>query len=187
MKKTNPVLILALFGVIAFVVYLKISNPHKKYSQQAYWETATLADIESIPDEALKLGNKNGPVLMWAATTTKDPAIISALVARGANVNERDVIFSGTPLSAAAGYSKTPAVIDELVRLGAQIDAVVGSKDKTPLIIAAEINPYVDILDALVRNGASTKYRDKTGRNAHAAAIMFGTPEAAERLRLLGK
>lgn len=187
MKKTNPALMLALLCVLAFVAYLKLSNPYKKYSQQAYWETATLADVQNIPDEALKPGNKNGPVLMWAATTTKDSAIISALVARGANVSERDVIFSGTPLSAAAGYSKTPSVIDELVRLGAPVDEVVGSKDKTPLIIAAEINPQVDILDALVRNGASTNYQDKTGRNALAAAAAFGTPAAAERMRQLTK
>lgn len=187
MKKPNPILILLLLCAFALVAYLKISNPHKKYSQQAYWETATLADVKDIPTEALKPGNKNGPVLMWAATTTKDPAIISALVARGANVNERDVIFSGTPLSAAAGYSQSPAVIDELVRLGADIDAVVGSKDKTPLIIAAEINPHTPILEALVNHGASTTYQDKAGRNALAAAMKFGTPEAVEVLRRLSK
>ncbi|MBC3882887.1 ankyrin repeat domain-containing protein [Undibacterium sp. LX40W] len=187
MKKPSPILVLLLVFAIGFAIYLKVSNPHKKYSQQAFWETATLADVTSIPEEALKPGNKNGPVLMWAATTTKDPAIISALVARGASVNERDAIFSGTPLSAAAGYSQTPAVIDELVRLGAEIDSVVGTQDKTPLIIAAEINPHTPILDALVKNGASTTYQDKTGRNAHAAAIKFGTPEAVEALRRLSK
>ena len=89
MKKPSTALVLLLALTIAFVAYLKISNPHKKYSQQAFWETATLADVKDVPQEALKLGNRNGPVLMWAATTTKDPAIISALVARGADVNEQ--------------------------------------------------------------------------------------------------
>lgn len=187
MKKPSPILISLLVVAIGFAAYLKLSNPYKKYSQQAFWGTATLADVKNIPEEALKLGNKNGPVLMWAATTTKDPAIISALITRGASVNERDVVFSGTPLSAAAGYSQTPAVIDELVRLGAEVDAVVGTQDKTPLIIAAEINPHTPILEALVKNGASTTYRDKTGRNAQAAAVKFGTPEAVEVLRRLSK
>ena len=34
--------------------------------------------------------------------------VISALIQRGAGVNESDVIFSGTPLSAAAASNSNP-------------------------------------------------------------------------------
>lgn len=174
MKTINPKLLIALVAVIALAVFLTLSNPHKKYSRQDFWKTATVEDVNAIPQEALLPGNKNGPVLMWAATTTSDPKVIAALVARGADVNEPDAIFTGTPLSAAAGYNSSPAVIDELVRLGAEIDKVVGSNNKTPLIIAAEINPRPEIIESLIRNGANTAYRDSTGRTALEQAIRFG-------------
>lgn len=187
MNKVNPKLVLLLVVVIALVSYIKISNPHGKYSRQQYWETATVEDVKSIPDEAIKPRNKNGPVLMWAATTTKNPAIIKALVERGADINEPDVIFTGTPLSAAAGYNSSPQIIDELVGLGAKVDAVVGIDDKTPLIIAAEINSSPEIIEILVKNGASTSYRDKNGRNALEAARKYGSPDVITILERLTK
>ena len=183
MKAVNPKLLISLVAVIALAVYLTLSNPHKKYSRQKFWETATVEDVGTIPDAALAPGNKNGPVLMWAATTTRDPKIIAALVARGADVNEADTIFSGTPLSAAAAYNSNPAIIDELVRLGAEVDKVVGSDNKTPLIIAAELNPSPDIARSLIRNGADTAVRDLTGQTALEAAIRSGNRKVARVLK----
>jgi ankyrin repeat protein len=183
MKSVNPKLLIALAGVVALAVFLKLGNPHKKYSQQDFWKSATVEDVNQVPQEALLRGNKNGPVLMWAATTTKDPRIIAALVERGADVNEPDAIFSGTPLSAAAGYSSSPAIIDELIRLGAEIDKVVGSNNKTPLIIASEINPNPKIVESLIRNGADTTYRDLTGRTALEQAIRFQNSSVIEILK----
>jgi len=182
MKTANPKLLLALVAVIAVAVFVTLSNPHKKYSRQKFWETATVEDVQTIPQEALAPGNKNGPVLMWAATITRDPKIIAALVARGTDVNESDAIFSGTPLSAAAAYNTNPAVIDELVRLGADINKVVGSDNKTPLIIAAELNPRPEIARSLIRNGADTAYRDLTGQTALEAATRAGNAAVAKVL-----
>jgi len=185
MKSTNPKLIILLVLVIAFVGYLKISNPHKKYSQQAFWVSATVDDVYAIPSEALLPGNKNGPVLLWASTTTTNPEVIAALVSRGANINEQDtgMIFSGTPLSAAAGFNTNPLIIDELIKLGAEINKVVGTQDKTPLIIAAEINPESSIVERLINNGADTAYRDLTGRNALEQAIRFGNESVLHVLK----
>lgn len=183
MQTVNPKLVFALMVVIVFVAYLKLSNPYKQYSRQAYWETATVQDVYSIPDEALLPGNKNGPVLLWAATTAKDPKVIVALVERGADVNESDTgVFSGTPLSAAAGYSTTPEIIDVLIELGADIHKVVGSNDKTPLIIAAEINGNPDIAESLIRNGSNLEYRDATGRTALQQAKKFENKEVHKLL-----
>jgi len=186
-NKVNPKLIFLLFLVIALVAYIKFSNPYRKYSTRQYWESATVEDVKNIPYEALKPMNKNGPVLMWAASATRDPAVIRALVDRGADINEKDVIFTGTPLSGAAGYNKSPEIIDELVRLGAEVNAQVGSDDKTPLIIAAEINPNPEIIESLVRNGASTSYQDKNGRNALEAARKYGSSGVVTILERLTK
>lgn len=182
MIKINPKLLILLVAVIALAAFVTLSNPHKKYSRQDFWKTATVEDVNAIPEKALLPGNKNGPVLMWAATTTSDPRIIAALVARGADVNEPDTIFSGTPLSAAAGYNSNPAIVDELVRLGADVNKVIGSNDKTPLMIAAEMNPKREIIESLIRNGANTAYRDSTGRTAIELAIRFGNTSVVKVL-----
>ncbi len=183
MKKVNPALVAVFLLVVALVVIMKISNPHKKYSRQAFWRTATVQDVHSVPKEALARGNKNGPVLMWAASATNNPDVISALVERGANVNESDVgLLSGTPLSAAAAYSDNPLIIDELIKLGAEINKVVGSNDKTPLIIAAELNKNPKILERLIEHGADIEYRDLTGRTALEQAKRFKNLEVVEFL-----
>jgi len=175
MKSLDFKLWLFLVLIITLLGYSKISNPHKKYSQQAFWVSATVDDVYAIPSEALLPGNKNGPVLLWAATTTTNPEVLAALVSRGAGINEQDSggIFSGTPLSAAAGFNSNPLIIDELIKLGADIHKVVGTKDKTALIIAAEINPVAAIVERLINNDADTAYRDLTGRNALEQAIKF--------------
>jgi len=173
MNAVNPKLIIVLFVVIALAAYVKISNPHKKFSTEDYWSSATLEDVYSIPDEVLLPGNKNGSVLMWASMVTEKPEIISALVKRGADVNEADIIFSGTPLSAAAASSSYPEIIDELIKLGAEINKVVGSNDKTPLIIASELNSNSEIIERLIYHGADINYKDLTGRTALEQAIRI--------------
>jgi ankyrin repeat protein len=183
MPKINPKLLLLLIGALALVAYLKISNPNKQYSRQVFWETATVEVVYSIPEEALLPGNKNGPVLMWAAAGTDDPKVIAALVQRGADVNESDPgVFSGTPLSAAAAYASNPEIVDELIRLGADVNKVVGSNKKTPLIIAAELNKNPEIAESLIRNGANVAYRDLTGLTALEQAKRFGNTAVAKVL-----
>ena len=171
-----------LVAVVVWAVYTVNSNPYRKFSRENYWVNATLDEVYAVPAEALEPGNRNGPVLAWAAMAASDPRVIAALVERGADVNEEDVIFSGTPLSSAAGSNSNPDIIDELVRLGAEIDKTVGSNNKTPLIIAAELNPHPEIIDNLVRNGADVRYRDLTGRTAYEQARRFGNKPAIEAL-----
>lgn len=183
MKAINPKLLLVLAIVAAWAAYTVVSNPHKKYSRQDYWQTATVQDVYSVPEEAILPGNKNGSVLMWAASATKDPRIISALVERGAEINEEDIIFSGTPLSAAAAYNSNPQIIDELIKLGAEINKTVGSNDKTPLIIAAELNSTPEIIESLIRNGADLNYRDSTGHTALEQAKRFHNEPAVKILQ----
>lgn len=165
MKSVNPKYLILLFAVIAFAVYWKLTNPYLVYSSEEYWASATIESVQEVPEEALEVGNKHGSVLMFAASFSNDPEIVTALVERGADINEVEARFLGTPLTGAAAYSKNPAVIHELVRLGAKTDVRV-SFDNTALMTAAMLNKNPGIIEALMSHGASLKDVNSAGQTA---------------------
>ncbi len=165
MQSVNPKYIVALGIVIAVVATLRMLNPHREYSTRQFWETATSEAVKKMPQDALKKGNKNGSVLMWAAMGSPDPTIIRALVDRGADINEADPIFSGTPLTGAAGYSKYPEILRELVNLGADINKRVNNNE-TALMVAAQYNMNPGIIEELVSLGADVTSRNSQGYTA---------------------
>lgn len=165
MAKVKPIYLIALVGAIIVVAYLKISNPYREFSTSRFWQNATVQTVKDIPSKALKPGNRNGPVLMWAAIGGTDPEVLKALVARGALVNESDGVFKGTPLSGAAGYSTNPKMIDALIELGADIHQRVHN-DETALMIAARYNQTPGITATLLKHGAKLEAKSKTGMNA---------------------
>ncbi|MES9939963.1 MAG: ankyrin repeat domain-containing protein [Candidatus Thiodiazotropha sp. 6PLUC2] len=177
MSSVNPKLLIALVVVILFAVFLKVSNPHRKYSTQGFWETATIASIDEVPDEALEPGNRNGGVLMWAAMVVRDPEIIEALVSRGAEINEADGIFMGTPLTGAAGYSSTPEVIDKLIELGADISQLVNNNEDA-LMIAARYNHNPAIIEKLLEHGADMSRKNSQDLTAADIARESGNKAA---------
>lgn len=170
MGKTDPKLIILLLLVIAGFFGLKAMNPNKKFSTIAYWETATLQDVDDIPDVALLPGNKNGPVLMWASTTTQNPDIIQALLTRGADVNEVDGEFLGTPLSGAASYNKNTEIIDILITNGADLSKRLWHENSI-LQTAAMYNPHPGIIEHLIKLGADVNYLNMYNQDALALAI----------------
>src|SRR6186713_3131066 len=165
MKSVNPKLLIALAAVALLALALKLANPHKKYSTRQFWETATVSTVASVPEKALKPGNKNGSVLMWAAIGAKDPAILRALVARGADVNEADAIFGGTPISGAAGKNNEPAMIEVLVSLGADVNKRVNNGE-TAAMVAAQYNTAAGVIEALKAAGADLAARNHQGKTA---------------------
>jgi ankyrin repeat protein len=102
---------------------------------------------------------------MWAAMGAKDPAILKALVDRGADVNESDLIFNGTPVSAAAGKSARPDMITMLVSLGADVNKRVHNGE-TAAMIAAQYNQTPGIIEALKVAGADMAARNNQGETA---------------------
>lgn len=172
-KSRTVFLLMALVLCSSAGAFHYFQNSDGRFYDETFWATATLSDVELVSDEALRPGNTNGSIVMWAAAGATDPEIISALVKRGANVNEEDVHFSGTPMSAAAAKSNTPAIIDVLVKHGADVNHAVGTNDKSPLILAAELNFNAEIADRLIHHGANVDYRDKKGRSALERATAF--------------
>ncbi|NOQ14018.1 MAG: hypothetical protein GQ583_05995 [Methyloprofundus sp.] len=184
MKSIKPIYIVALVSVILLVVFIKINNPYRDYSTKKYWENSTLESVNRVPEEALKSGNKNGPVLMWAAMSTSDTEVIKELVSRGAEINEADEFFSGTPLTGAAGYSKYPEILRELVALGADINKKVNN-DETALMIAAQYNKNKGIIEELVALGANISNKNKQGKTALDLAIYNNNTVAEQSLKAL--
>ena len=165
MSNVNPIYLVALLFVVLFVAYLKISNPYREFSTSEFWQNATVHTVIEVPNEALKPGNKNGPVLMWAAIGANDPEILKALVARGAQINEADGIFKGTPLTGAAGYAKNPKMIDVLINLGADVHKTV-HVGETALMIAAQLNKNSGIISTLRKHGADLDNKNESGKTA---------------------
>ncbi len=184
MSSINPKLLFALVAAIAVVAFLKLGNPYRKYGTEEFWQSATVEDVNSIPDEALLPGNRNGGVLMWAAMASSDPAVLSALVNRGADINENDAVLNGTPLSAAAGFSSNPAIIDELIKLGADVNREV-SGNRHALIVAALFNTNPGIIERLVFHGADVNKVDINGDTALDLAIMNKNTVAISALEKL--
>lgn len=165
MSEVKPIYIVALVLAIALVAYIKVSNPHRKFSTTEYWEHASVESVYEISADALKPGNRNGPVLMWAAMAAENPQILAALVARGAEINESDGDLMGTPLSGAAGYSKHAAIIDELIRLGADIEKMVNNRE-TALMVAARYNKNPGIVRTLLKHGANKIRKNDSAQSA---------------------
>jgi ankyrin repeat protein len=181
--RTNPKLWIALALVIALALYVKLSNPYRKYSTQQYWATATVADVADVPQKALAPGNRNGGVLMWAAMGARDPQILRRLVERGAQINEADHL-GGTPMSAAAGKSEHPEVITMLASLGADVNQRVNF-GVTPAMVAAENNHTPGIIEALAEAGADFSLRNDLDRTALEVARLHENSVALEALERL--
>lgn len=116
-------------------------------------------------------------LLHFASTHARDPAVITALVEAGADVNARDV-WGYTPLHSAA-ENAMPAAVKALVQAGADVNAPLRSfgrgldsrRGRTPLHVAAS-NPNPEVAAALIEAGADVTARSGvwTGTPLHLAA-----------------
>ncbi len=168
--------------VVLFVVYLKTSNPYREFSTSSFWQNATVQTANEIPTEALKPGNKNGPILMWAAIGSSDPEILRVLVSRGATINESDGIFKGTPLTGAAGYTNNLEMIDTLIELGADIHKTVHNGE-TALMIAARYNQNPGVISTLIKHGAVLDKKNLSGKTAMYIAKKSENETAIKELK----
>jgi len=183
--KSRVAVKIVLLGFLAFVgagAYKAMSDPLRRIYDDQYWQHATLESVQDLPDEVLAPGNRNGAVLMWAAAGTTDPDVITALVKRGAEINEVDPVFQGTALSAAASDSVTPAVIDRMIEHGADINQRVGRREKSVLMIAAEVNDSQAVIKRLIHHGADVGYKDTSGDTAYENAKKYGNQAGIEVL-----
>ena len=133
--------------------------------------TVQYLDVESFIGSDFSLYEINGPLLLWAAGDVSNPAIITALVERGGDINEVDGNFFGTPLTAAAADSMYPEILREIVRLGGDIH-VRAQSENTALMTAAMYNFNDNIVETLVELGANINDVNEYNQTALDLAIL---------------
>lgn len=127
--------------------------------------------------------------LHMAAEYSNDPAVITALVQAGADVNPRGH-WDNTPLLEAAEHG-TPGVVRALLEAGAEVDARAGGFNpvfgaaNTPLHYAAR-NPDPEVAAALLEAGADVNARARDGVTPLHTAARNRNPAVAELLLAAG-
>ena len=115
-----------------------------------------------------------------ASRFTRDPAVISAMVRAGAEVNARDN-RGYTPLHLAARHNTDPVIVSVLVKAGAEVNSRASGYhidygwDYTPLH-EATANPNPAVAAALVEAGARVNAGGWEGTPLHLAAVRACGP-----------
>ena len=144
-------------------------------SSEDFFQNATAQIVEEcIQKGQIDINRRDdeydGTPLHWAAANNPEPAVISALLEAGADINGRDE-EGGTPLHAAAAFNPEPAVISTLLEAGADINSRT-ENGSTPLHAAALNNPEPAVISALLEAGADINSRTEGGGTPlHAAAL----------------
>jgi ankyrin repeat protein len=109
---------------------------------------------------------------LHAASAKGTAEDVRALVARGMNMNARDV-YARVPLKYACNANNVATALS-LIELGADVSAVASdSTGESPLGWACQL-PTVHVLEAMIVHGADVNYRDRRGRSALHIACMAG-------------
>lgn len=149
--------------------------------------TGTMSDVQ----KALRAGvnvnerNSNGvTALMTAASTNRNPAVVTLLIRHGATVDAHDR-NGQTALMLAAESNDQPAVVLALLAAGAQLEDR-DALGRTALISAALSNASVDVVKALLKAGARVDVRDELDMSARDyAELNAALARDAEVMRLL--
>jgi ankyrin repeat protein len=108
------------------------------------------------------------------AARSGDTHAITALLAAGADPNQRWGVNSWTPLMHAI-HKYQKASVEALIAGGADVNAPSGGKDTTALMMAAGYG-YSDIVQLLLDEGADPRAETTDGDNALAVAVS-GVPD----------
>jgi ankyrin repeat protein len=164
--------VLAIQAIRTAIAEIRSGDPDNKVA--GYLQTA---DTEL--DASISLA---GTTKMMDATTnttiTAPPAVTSASVSSGADINARNKLGDTPLLNAAQDGDKEAAEL--LLTRGATVDA----KDNsgcTPLTWAA-IQGHRDVADLLLAHGADVNARSSSGQTALQSAAMNGHKDVAELL-----
>ena len=141
--------------------YLDTSIP---MFSKAQWETLTASELIAYLDSGAEANICNGnavSALMAAAMFNSDPAIVTILMERGANVIGWDE-YGFTALIYAAEQNPNPEVVEALIAGGAEIDKP-DFKGRTALYYSLFNETTSENLATLIRFGADVSYPDMYG------------------------
>jgi outer membrane protein OmpA-like peptidoglycan-associated protein len=117
------------------------------------------------------------------AAADGDLAKVTALLAKGADVNARDG-HGNTPLMLTAGMNGSRQIVEALLAKGADVKAVNEVK-QTALYLAAR-RGFIDIIEMLAAKGADLNAKDTDGKTPLMAAISQEKIESVKTLLAKG-
>jgi len=144
--------------------------------------------VRSLPLVAALLdagADPNDGVTLPLAASAGDIAVLEALRARGANVDQAWATDGATSLYAILNWSRTPDGVVWLLEHGADPNAVFAENGETPLHVVARAWD-VPLAQAMLAHGADIARKRGDGRTPYAVAELNGNRAVAEWLLAQG-
>ncbi len=144
--------------------------------------------VRSLPLVAALLdagADPNDGVTLPLAASAGDIAVLDALRARGANVDQAWATDGATSLYAILNWSRTPDGVVWLLEHGADPNAVFAENGETPLHVVARAWD-VPLAQAMLAHGADIARQRRDGRTPYAVAELNGNRAVAEWLLAQG-
>jgi ankyrin repeat protein len=157
---------------------------HHDVRRPVLWGAARIAQSLPLVNVLLDAGaDPNDGVTLPLSASAGDIPVLEALLARGANVDQRWASDGSTALYAILHWSRTPEGVLWLLTHGGGADpnAVFGENGETPLHVAARVSD-VQIVAVMVAHGADINRRRADGRTPYAVAELNGNRAVADWL-----
>ena len=155
---------------------------HHNVRRPILWGASRVAQSLPLVTTLLDAGaDPNDGVTLPLAASAGDIPVLEALLAHGANVDQRWATDGSTALYAILNWSRTPDGALWLLAHGADPNAMFSENGETPLHVAARAWD-VPMAEAMVAHGADVAGRRADGRTPYAVAELNGNRAVAEWL-----
>ena len=155
---------------------------HHNVRRPILWGAARVAQSLPLVNALLDAGaDPNDGVTLPLAASAGDIPVLEALLAHGANVDQRWASDGSTALYAILQWSRTPHGVLWLLAHGADPNVVFAENGETPLHVVARAGD-VAVVEAMVAHGADITRRRSDGRTPYAVAELNGNRAVADWL-----
>lgn len=160
--------------------------PHHNVHRPILWGASRVVRAMPLVETLLEAGaDPNDGVTLPLAASAGDIAVLEALRAHGANVDQAWATDGAPALYAILGWSRTPDGAVWLVEHGADPNAQFAENGETPLHAAARAWD-VPLVEAMVAHGADIERKRADGRTPYAVAELNGNRAVADWLLARG-
>ena len=155
---------------------------HHSVRRPVLWGASRHAQSLPLVTALLDAGaDPNDGVTLPLAASAGDIPVLEALLAHGANVDQRWATDGSTALYAILHWSRTPDGVLWLLAHSADPNAVFSENGETPLHVAARAWD-VPLVEAMVARGADIARKRADGRTPYAVAELNGNRAVADWL-----
>ena len=155
---------------------------HHDVRRPVLWGASRVAQSLPLVVALLDAGaDPNDGVTLPMAASAGDIPVLEALLAHGANVDQRWATDGSTSLYAILNWSRTPEGAGWLLEHGADPNAVFVENGETPLHVVARAWD-VPLAEAMATHGADIERKRADGRTPYAVAELNGNRAVADWL-----